>query len=138
VVLLHLLEAERQLLRLAGEDVELLDHLLGRHLAAATALELTTADLGRNLSGSLELTGNRFGAGHLTSRRRSSILTAAAVAAATTAGKRESRTRRPRLRHFLFVLTQDNFYAEHMRQSGGVAEGSTVNFCAEATAFVRK
>jgi hypothetical protein len=37
----------------------------------------------------------------------------------------------------LFVLTQDIFYAEHMRQSG-VVEGSTVNFCAEATAFVRK
>ena len=135
MMLLHLLEAHRQLLRLLGEDGELLDDLLGRHLAAATALHRLTAEfLGLTGGGVKDLTGSL-------GRREENFgfLTAAAVAAraALAAGKRESITRIPNTRHFLFVLTQDNFYAEHMRQSG-VVEGSTVNFCAEATAFVRK
>lgn len=137
MMLLHLLEAHRQLLRLLGEDGELLDDLLGRHLAAATTLERLTAEIRSRLTGRDETLTSGHARGHrlLTTFR----LTAAAVAAraALAAGKRESITRIPNTRHFLFVLTQDNFYAEHMRQSG-VVEGSTVNFCAEATAFVRK
>ena len=51
MVLLHLLEAKRELLGLLGEDGELLDDLLGRHLATATALEHGTSDSARTDGG---------------------------------------------------------------------------------------
>ena len=89
MVLLHLLEAERQLLRLLGEDGELLDDLLGRHLSPATALHGCTADRRRLGAGSLEDVGGNLCTGHL------HVITTAALgdsAAALAAGERESRT----------------------------------------------
>jgi len=88
MMLLHLLEAEREFLRLAREDREFLDDLLGRHLAAATALHRRTAGRGSILTGRLELTRNLLSAGHLHVARILTAAAAAARAAALAAGKR--------------------------------------------------
>jgi len=107
MMLLHLLEAHRQLLRLAREDAELLDDLLRRHLAVATAHHRGAADLRRFLTGSLERGANLLRTGH-SSSFTSTALGESATAAAT-AGKRESRTRRPRTRHFFVCIDSRHF-----------------------------